>query len=185
MKKVAILLSLIVSVSATQLKVPSAYSTIQAAIDAASAGDTVLVADGTYTENLSIDKDIKIISENGAEKTIIDGGKIKEVVVFGSSITRDCVLDGFTVTNGGGDDAGGILVSGGFPILRNLIITGNRNEKYSGGGIDVVGEGANPVIEDCIITDNYATDSGGGLMVAQKATATINSAFFMFIHFKV
>ena len=156
------------------LKVPSEYSTIQAAIDEANESDAVLVADGTYTENLSIDKDINIISENGAEKTIIDGGKIKEVVVFGSSITRDCVLDGFTVTNGGGDDAGGIFVAGGSPILRNLIITGNRCEKWSGGGIDVIGEGANPLIEDCIITDNYATDSGGGLMVAQKATATIN-----------
>ncbi len=71
--------------TATTLKVPSQYSTIQAAIDAATAGDTVLVADGTYTENLDIDKDIKIISENGAEKTIIDGGEIKWVLGFGSS----------------------------------------------------------------------------------------------------
>ena len=156
------------------LKVPSEYSTIQAAIDATNESDTVLVADGTYTENFDIDKDIKIISENGAEKTIIDGGKITHVIGFGSSTTRDCVLDGFTVTNGGGDDAGGIFVAEGSPILRNLIITGNRCEKWSGGGIDVIGEGANPLIEDCIITDNYATDSGGGLMVAQKATATIN-----------
>ena len=155
-------------------RVPARFSTIQSAIDAASAGDTVLVADGTYTENLDIDKDIVIISENGAEKTIIDGGKIPHVIGFGSSTTRDCVLDGFTVTNGGGDDAGGIFVAEGSPILRNLIITGNRCEKWSGGGIDVIGEGANPLIEDCIITDNYATDSGGGLMVAQKATATIN-----------
>jgi len=173
MKKIVIFLSLILSISANQLKVPSQYSTIQAAIDAASAGDTVLVADGTYTENLNIDKDITIISENGAEKTIIDGGKITHVIGISSSTTRDCVLDGFTVTNGGGDDAGGIFVAGGSPILRNLIITGNRCEKWSGGGIDVIGEGANPLIEDCIITDNYATDSGGGLMVAQKATATI------------
>ena len=106
MKKIAIFLSLIISVSATQLKVPSAYSTIQAAIDAATTGDTVLVADGTYTENLSIDKDIKIISENGAEKTIIDGGKITHVIGIGSSTTRDCVLDGFTVTNGASNSVG-------------------------------------------------------------------------------
>ena len=61
------------------LKVPSQYSSITTAIKFALAGDTVLVADGTYTENLNIDKDIKIIGENGAEKTIIDGGKIKHV----------------------------------------------------------------------------------------------------------
>ena len=47
------------------LKVPSQYSSIKTAIKFALAGDTVLVADGTYTENLNIDKDIKIISENG------------------------------------------------------------------------------------------------------------------------
>jgi parallel beta-helix repeat protein len=40
------------------LNVPGSYSTIQGAINAASSGDTVLVANGTYTETLSISKDI-------------------------------------------------------------------------------------------------------------------------------
>jgi len=160
----------LIKLNGKTLKVPSAYSTIQAAIDAATTGDTVLVADGTYTENLIIDKDITIISENGAEKTIIDGGKITHVIAISSSTTRDCVLDGFTVTNGGNangdsdDGAGGINVWGGSPTLRNLIITGNRREKWSGGGIHVNNNG-NPLVEGCTIKENYAEDGGGGIDV--------------------
>ena len=48
MKKVAILLSLIVSVSATQLKVPSAYSTIQAG---RCGGISISAADKRLCEN--------------------------------------------------------------------------------------------------------------------------------------
>ena len=160
----------LIKLNGKTLKVPSAYSTIQAAIDAATTGDTVLVADGTYTENLIIDKDITIISENGAEKTIIDGGKITHVIAISSSTTRDCVLDGFTVTNGGNangdsdDGAGGINVWGGSPTLRNLIITGNRREKWSGGGIHVNNNG-NPLVEGCTIKENYAESGGGGIDV--------------------
>jgi len=163
-------------------RVPARFSTIQAAIDAATTGDTVLVADGTYTENLIIDKDIKIISENGAEKTIIDGGKIKHVIEFNSSAltTRDCVLDGFTITNGGNangssDEAGGgINVWDGSPTLRNLIIKGNRREMWSGGGIHVTNN-ANPLVEGCIIKENYAEGGGGAVDVWRASIEIINS----------
>ena len=166
--------------TATTLNVPSHYSTIQAAIDAATAGDTVLVADGTYTENLDIDKDIKIISENGAEKTIIDGGEIKWVLGFGSSTTRACLIEGFTVTNGGnanGDSdepAGGINVWGGSPTLKNLIIRNNKRLKYSGGGIQVTGNG-NPLIADCTIKDNSVEYWHGGGITIWESSAELKN----------
>lgn len=73
----ALVLGLTVSVSATTWHVPDECLTIQCGIDSASAGDTVLVADGTYTgdENRDIDfkcKAIVVMSEHGREVTIID-----------------------------------------------------------------------------------------------------------------
>ena len=83
MKKVAILLSLIATISADQLKVPSAYSTIQAGLNAASTGDTVLVAAGTYAENIIWPdvNGIKLISAGDSSNTIIDGNNQGSAIV--------------------------------------------------------------------------------------------------------
>jgi uncharacterized repeat protein (TIGR01451 family) len=50
-----------------------AKKTIQAGIDAVVAGGTVIVADGTYSGNIQIDKNLKLLSQNGREFTTIQG----------------------------------------------------------------------------------------------------------------
>lgn len=70
-------LSVALSVRGSTLRVPSEYSRIASAIDAAFEGDTVLVAPGTYTGPGNRDiqfygKDIVLLSEGGPEVTIID-----------------------------------------------------------------------------------------------------------------
>ena len=83
------------------------YTTIQAAINAAVSGaDTVIVAEGTYIENISFGgKNIVLMSIDPNDPavvaaTIIDGGNVNSVVTFGGTETSDCVLAGFTIRNG-------------------------------------------------------------------------------------
>jgi len=100
--------------AATTLYVGSGqiYLKIQNAIDNASAGDTVRVYDGTYYENVIVNKTLTLIG-NGTSKTTIDGGGSGDVVF----ISADWVnVSGFTITNSGSS----LLNDGG--ILRMLIL---------------------------------------------------------------
>ncbi len=87
------------------------YSTIQAAIDAAQTGDLVLVHDGTYVENINFKgKAIRLRSENGAEKTTIDGNQSGSVVTFRGIEIAESILEGFSITNGNSEAGWNILL---------------------------------------------------------------------------
>ena len=60
--------------SADTIYVPTDYPAIQQAVDAASPGDTIIVRDGIYTENVDVDggqDHLTIKSENGSDSTIV------------------------------------------------------------------------------------------------------------------
>lgn len=81
---------------ARTITVPDEYSTIQAAVNAASIGDTVFVRNGIYSEHLVINKTISVIGED-AETTVIDGNDTGTVI----RVTADNVsVSGFTIQNG-------------------------------------------------------------------------------------
>jgi hypothetical protein len=88
------------------------YTLIQAGINAAVDGDTVLVHDGTYFENITFSgKAITVKSVNGAASTIIDANASGSVVTFSSGEGSGSVLDGFTILNGNGNWGGGFAAS--------------------------------------------------------------------------
>jgi len=142
----------------------SPLATIQTGINAATDGDTVLVAAGTYKENIKLNfNDISIIGKN-RETTIIDGDQKGTVVTFHRYHNHNkTVLSGFTITNGkgtvdeGGPWGGGIEINGAGvkvkPLLRDLII--ENNTALNGAGIRLYNS-ASPNIENCIIRNNQA-----------------------------
>jgi parallel beta-helix repeat protein len=83
------------------------YATIQAAVTAATAGNTILVSDGSYTENVVIDKSIIIRSENGAATTTVTAATAT-VPVFDVNAADFVTIDGFTVRGATGSNIGGI-----------------------------------------------------------------------------
>jgi len=83
------------------IHVPTDQATIQGAINIANNGDTVLVAPGTYYENINFNgKAITVTSSGGAAQTIIDGGGVAPVVTFDTNETSTSTLNGFTLQHG-------------------------------------------------------------------------------------
>src|SRR6266849_5617392 len=125
----AVVLSVDAAKAQSTIQVPANFPTIQSAINAASNGDTVLVAPGTYTENINFNgKAITLTSSGGPSVSIIDGGAQGSVVTFNHSETTSSQLSGFTIRNGlrNGMDGAGILILNGSPTITRNVITANH-----------------------------------------------------------
>ena len=177
---------------AATINVPAGQPTIQGAINAASNGDTVLVAPGTYRENINFEgKAITVTSSGGPAVTTINGGGNGSVVLFVSGEGTGSVLSGFTITNGNangappsGNGGGGIVVFNAAATIKGNAITQNGACNW-GGGIYVgstLFPSPSPVIEGNQITENgvgalggngCAGGGGGGIAVTSASTTQI------------
>jgi hypothetical protein len=150
----------------------NAFATIQTAVDAAYDGDTVFVADGTYTgdgadgtytgdgnRDIEVDrKGITIRSENGPENCIIDCNGSEDEPHTGfylHGISSNSNLSGFTVTNGYGP-GGGILCNGANVTIYDCNISNNTSfgRGATSGGISLI-DGIYS-IHNCTISGNTA-----------------------------
>lgn len=170
----------------------TAATNIQDAVDAAEAGDTVLVTNGVYatggrlwagsgTNRVQILSSLTLRSMNGPTATFIQGNHGS-----GTNATRcvfmgaNTVLSGFTLTNGqsgvGNYPTGGGVYCASSSIVSNCLLVGNIANDAGGGAY-------RGTLVNCIITDNFAggsiyLGSGGGAYGARliNCTLTGNSA---------
>jgi len=99
---------------------PGNYTSIQAAVDDSNNGDTIIVYNGVYYENLIINKGVELKGED-KRNTIIDGSKQGNVI----NITADGVtLTGFTIINSK-EDFSGIEIRSKYTTIKNSIISNN------------------------------------------------------------
>jgi parallel beta-helix repeat protein len=170
-------------------RVPSVYPTIQAAIDDTSEGDTVWVADGTYTGEGNFDIDFKgkaitVRSENGPENCVIDGQREKSGFDFHSGEDKNSVLDGFTITNGFTGESGGAAIrcTASSPTITNCIIAGNSAKDYGGGMYNSYN--SNPTLINCTFSENSAESTvsmlgnGGGMSNMVNSSPTLTNCTF-------
>ncbi len=182
---VSVFVSFSTTLFATDRLVPSQYATIQAAIDASVNGDTVIIADGTYTGtgNYNIDfagKAITVCSENGPENCIIDcqNTEGRRGFYFHTGETATSAISGLTIKRGkitGIPGIGaGIYCNASSPTIEDCVITGNNSRgsddstpnsstpagTATGGGISCL-TSSHPTIINCVISNNTATGGNG------------------------
>jgi len=154
--------------------------TIQAGIDSAAVGDTVLLHDGTYTgvgnKNLNPGgKAITIRSENGAETTIINCENSGRGFYLHSGEQETTILQGLTIRDGNADYGGGIRVNMSGPLVKECFIL--NCVAVEGGGVHVYPPwvGDRFTLRDCIISGNQAITGGGIMVDGQGGTAYVES----------
>ena len=124
---------------------PGTFSTIQAAINAATAGDIITVAAGTYNENILIDKPLTLLSAAGRDATIIQGsvgGPNNATITVGGgvdNVTIGAAGQGFKVI---GFDRGNVLVENPAIELVHGGANATDNFKLIGNEIVAVGDSA-------------------------------------------
>jgi hypothetical protein len=139
--------------------VPIQYATIQEAIELARNGVTIVVSEGTYTENIDFrGKSLTIRSTDPNDSAVVRATVIKgrdvsaPVVLVSGGENINCAIAGLTIIGGGG---GGIGCNGASPVISNCFITGARGFGVEAWNLSY------PITTNCCIVGNI----GGGVVI--------------------
>ncbi|MDW7731657.1 MAG: NosD domain-containing protein [Methanolobus sp.] len=123
------------------------YTSIQGAVNAAAEGATIIVRNGTYTENIAVNRTMTIISESGnPENVIIRPFDLENNLI---AINADYVtLNGFTVT-GANSSKAIFLYESTECLIENNIVESNQY------GIYLNNSDNNEIVNNTLLSNSY------------------------------
>ena len=182
-----ILLGIVCAYGGTTHQVPETFSTIQAAIDVAVDGDTVLVSPGTYGPITFAGKSIVVQSLDPYDPDIVaqtvieavlpartrgsvEGNRIGSAVLFQGSETEKAILSGFTIVGGSGtlsdvieegqdfNIGGSIAIINASPTITHNVIINPTIPPENDSSVPLLGGGIGCVNSNALITSNTIQD---------------------------
>ena len=161
------------------------FETIQKGVNASAGGDTVLVSEGTYIGNISINKEINLIGEHPVS-TMLDGNNDGYIITIEEQTNQNININNFTLKNGNGgitnhSQSGNLKISNTILhnnnqytishsssdslLLSNVTVSNNAN----GGGV-VIGTLGNGHLD--IKNSIIYNEPDQGILLGDYATAT-------------
>ncbi len=153
------------------------FSTIQAAIDAAIPGDTIELCDDSVFSGVGnrdiafAGKAVLLTSVSGdPDRCTIDCEDLDRAFYFQSGEDTTTVVSGITIRNGNAssyeDRGAAVRCEGSSPKFENVVMTAGR--AFYGGGM-TCDTGSAPILDHVVFSDNYSTNSSGGMQIAGSA----------------
>ena len=177
---IACLVLLVAPVQAVTIHVPDNQPTIQAGIDSASHGDTVLVACGTYYEHDIVMKSgVCLRSETGQADCVTIDAQEQGRVFYCEGVDATSSILGFVIAGGLAtvgypyNFGAGMCCLASSPMLENCTFVGNQ--AHAGGGMCC--SVSSPTLTNCAFVGNQASQNGGAMYCTDSSPTLTGCTF--------
>jgi predicted outer membrane repeat protein len=186
MRQVALAIILLfapVLLNAVTIHVPAGQITIQAGIDVATAGDTVLVTCGTYYEHeIAMKSGVYLTSMTGEANCVTIDAQQQGRGFYCNEVDMAASIVGFTITEGlaagswPNNAGGGMLCWDSSLTITNCSFS--SNSAYYGGGL-LCEDYSSPTVTNCSFSNNSTGGGSGGGMYCRYSNSTITDCTFV------
>jgi predicted outer membrane repeat protein len=171
---------------AATIHVPADQPTIQAGIDAALAGDTVMVTCGPYIEwDIILKNGVCLISETGQPECDSIDCHMGSRIFIADGVDSTTIIEGFVIAHGSMDSAGAAMIcQSSSPTIKNCRFRESWSTNFGGAAI-YIKNNSFPRLINCDFIDNWASSfstaknpDGAAIMCDSNSSAIFDNCTF-------